>query len=252
MLNLISDGYERKARFYPAILLISPVILGAIALLSPQMSGAQSALAALIGFGGSFLLAQLARDAGKKGEQVLYEKWGGQPSIAIFRHSDPRINAITKARYHKKLAALVKEAKAPSTDQEKAEPLAADIVYAAWSEYLRVNTRDTKKFSLLLKENISYGYRRNIWGLRLFGATLSFLSAAVCGSRLFFIFRNTGSFDSSLVYASIFAAMLFFFWMFRFTADWVRVPADAYAARLAESAEVLSVKTASEKASPKP
>src|SRR5271165_6378507 len=153
LINLIADGYDRKARLYPALLLVAPVVVVGVAMLSAKLSVLESLGAALVGFGGAFLLTQLAGDAGKKREKELFAKWGGMPSVSIFRHRDTRLNAIIKARYHKILSRLVKEARAPSVQQEQAEPDNADVIYAAWSDYLRVNTRDTKKFALLFREN---------------------------------------------------------------------------------------------------
>lgn len=214
---------------------------------SAKLTGLQSLGASLVGFGGAFLLTQLARDAGKQGEKALFEMWGGLPSVAIFRHRDTRFDAITKARYHKKLAGLVKEAKAPTVEQEKADPAAADSVYSAWSNYLRVSTRDTKKFGLLFHENVSYGYRRNVWGLRSIGIAASLISGIACGIRLYVIHQSTGKLDETLVGGAAFAAVLFLLWVFRFTSSWVRIPADAYAERLAESAEILGAKTTAAK-----
>lgn len=245
--TIINDGYERKARLYPALLLIAPVIGTGVAMLTAKFSGLQSLAAGVVGFGGAFLLTQLARDAGKKHESSLFAKWGGLPSITIFRHLDPRIDAITKTRYHKKLAGLVKEAKAPTPEQEQADAAAADAVYAAWSNYLRVNTRDTKKFALLFQENVAYGYRRNVWGLRSLGIVVSFLSVVACGVRLYLVHSSTGKIDEALGGAAAFAAIMLLLWLFRFNGDWVRVPADAYAERLAECAETLGTKTTAPK-----
>lgn len=214
---------------------------------SGKLTGLQSLGATLAGFGGAFLLTQLARDAGKKGEKTLFGKWGGLPSVAIFRHRDTRLDSITKTRYHKKLAELVKEAKAPTAEQEQADPAAADSVYSAWSNYLRVNTRDTKKFALLFHENVSYGYRRNVWGLRGIGITASLVSCVVCGVQVYHIHKSIGKLDETLMGAGVFAAILLLLWVFRFTGDWVRVPADAYAERLAECTEALGDKTAAGK-----
>jgi hypothetical protein len=161
--KLVTDGYDRKARLYPALLLIAPIIATGVAMLSARLSPLQSLGATAVGCGGAFLLTQLARDAGRNGEKMLFKKWGGLPSVAILRHRDAWLDSITKARYHKKLAALVKEAEAPTVEEENADPAEADKVYSAWSNYLRVNTRDTKKLSLLFQENINYGYRRNVW-----------------------------------------------------------------------------------------
>jgi hypothetical protein len=241
-IDLVTDAYERKARLYPALLLIAPPVAAGVALLSPKLTGLQSLGAAIVGCGGAFLLTQLARDAGKNREEALFEKWGGLPSIAIFRHRDTRLDAITKARYHKKLAGLVKETKAPTSEQEQADAADADAIYSAWSHYLRVNTRDTKKFGLLFQENVSYGYRRNVWGLRPLGIVASFASVVACGVRLYLIRHATGRLDEALVAAGAFAAILLLLWLFRFTSHWVRIPADAYAARLAECAEALGGK----------
>ncbi len=242
--HMITDGYERKARLYPALLLIAPGVGTGVALLAPKLSGLQSLAAGVVGCGGAFLLTQLARDAGKKHEASLFSKWGGLPSIIIFRHSDTRIDPITKARYHKKLAGLVKEIKAPTPEQEQADPVAADSVYAAWSSYLRVNTRDTKKFALLFQENVAYGYRRNVWGLRMLGIFVSFFSLVVCCVRLYLIHALSGRVDEALGGAAAFAAIMLLLWLFRFNGDWVRVPANAYAERLAEGTETLGVKVA--------
>ena len=214
---------------------------------SAELTGLQSLGVSLAGFGGAFLLAQLARDAGKQGEKALFEMWGGIPSVTIFRHRDTRLDAITKARYHKKLAGLVKEAKAPTVEQEKADPASADLVYSAWSNYLRVSTRDTKKFGLLFHENVSYGSRRNVWGLRSFGIAVSLFSGIACGIRLYFTYQSSGILDETLVGGATLAAVLLLLWVFRFTSRWVRMSADAYAERLAESAEILGVKTTAAK-----
>lgn len=246
-INIITDGYERKARLYPALLLIAPVVGTAVAMLTAKLTGLQSLAAGAVGCGGAFLLTQLARDSGKKHEAALFAKWGGLPSIAIFRHRDTRLDAITKARYHKKLAGLVKEAKTPTPEQEQADPAAADAVYAAWSNYLRVNTRDTKKFALLFQENVAYGYRRNVWGLRALGVIASVLSFAACGVRLYMLYSSTAKIDEALGGAAAFAAIMLLLWIFRFNGDWVRVPADAYAERLAESVEALAPKTTTKK-----
>jgi len=246
-INIITDGYERKARLYPALLLIAPVIATGVAMLTAKFSGLQSLAAGVVGCGGAFLLTQLARDAGKKHEASLFAMWGGLPSIAIFRHSDTRLDSITKGRYHKKLAGLVKEAKAPTPEQEQLDPTAADAVYAAWSSYLRVNTRDTKKFTLLFQENVAYGYRRNVWGLRAHGIIASLLSLFACGVRLYLVHSSTGNVDEALGGAAAFAAIMLLLWLFRFNGDWVRVPADAYAERLAETVETLASKATTKK-----
>ncbi len=246
-LNLITDGYDRKARLYPSLLLVAPILVTVIAITSAKLSALQSLGATVAGCGGAFLLSQLARDAGKNGEKKLFEKWAGLPSVAIFRHRDPRLDAITKARYHKRLVTLVKGAKAPTVEGEEADPAGADQVYTAWSTYLRVNTRDTKKYPLLFQELVNYGYRRNVWGLRTIGIVVSALSCAVTAGWFYQVYGATGEVGQETAGAFAFALVFLLLWIFRFSSDWVRIPADAYAERLAETVETIGAKTSAPK-----
>ena len=76
-LKLITDGYDRKARLYPALVCLAPIVVTGMAIVSLKLSALQSLAATLVGCGGAFLLSQLARDAGKKGEPALFERWAG-------------------------------------------------------------------------------------------------------------------------------------------------------------------------------
>jgi hypothetical protein len=192
-------------------------------------------------------LMHLARDQGKKGEPKLFEEWGGMPSVAIFRHRDMRIDPISKARYHKKLEGLVKGVIAPSPADETAAPEAAENVYRAWSTYVRVNTRDTKKYQLLFHENVCYGYRRNLWGLRPIGITVSVICVVGGFCWLGYQYYTGSELSGVVIGADIVAIVFLVLWIFRFTPNWVRIPADAYAERLAEAVDDLPGKTSAKK-----
>jgi hypothetical protein len=248
MLEALTDSYDRKARLYPALLLISPIIALLIAAISVKYSAMQAFAAGAAACGGAFLLTQLARDAGKKREPQLFEAWGGLPSIAVFRHSDRRFDSITKTRYHVAMASLLKGTKPPTEQQEGADPAAADAVYSAWSNYLRTHTRDQKRFALLFKENINYGYRRNVFGLRPAGVLVCIAVGAIAMLRVWTVYQSTRAIDQMMLAAAIFSMLLLLLWIFRFTDDWVRVPADAYAHRLIEAIDTLvSAKQSSKK-----
>jgi hypothetical protein len=239
-LSLVTDAYERKARLYPALLLFMPIALAVGCGLGKNMSRAEAVVGVFITCGGLLLLAQIARDAGKGKERSLFERWGGIPSVSIFRHRDARMDPITKASCHSKMSSLVKEARAPSAAEEIADQIAADRVYTAWSTYIRVRTRDTRKYPLLFQENINYGYRRNIWGLRPMGIVVTSVSLAGAVTWLYLRYRSTGEISLELIIASSLALLLLLLWLFRFTTNWVRVPADAYAERLAEAIDSLA------------
>ena len=240
--SIITNGYERKARLYPALLLIAPIVAVGVALLSSKIAGLQALLFGVAVCGGAFLLTQLARDAGKRKEKDLFELWGGVPSVAIFRHRDVQLDQATKKRYHKKLSSLVEEAEAPSAEEEENDPDVTDDIYSAWSNFLRSNTRDKNTFNLLFQENINYGYRRNVWGMRSIGIITSLLSIFGSAIKIYYTYQSTAQFDSPSIMAGVFSLCILALWVFCFTADWVRIPANAYAERLMESIDVLSNK----------
>jgi hypothetical protein len=76
----------------------------------------------------------------------------------------------------------------PTADQENANPAAADGFYTRGCDWLRENTRDTKKFPLVLSENINYGFHRNLLGLRTPGFFLNALIVALCCAMLYLRF----------------------------------------------------------------
>lgn len=55
---------------------------------------------------------------------------------------------------------------APTEQEEKDDFKAADVFYARCGAWLRENTRSAKKFPVLFAENVTYGYRRNLLGLK--------------------------------------------------------------------------------------
>lgn len=238
---ILSDSYERKARLYPALLLLLPIALATGSVVAASVSLLKSLVPVAITCGGAFLLTELARDAGKRREPELFAEWGGVPSVAIFRHRDSRIDAITKTRYHRTLASLVKTT-TPSPADESRDSAQADEVYTAWSSYLRTHTRDTKKYPLIFRENVSYGYRRNVLGLRPIGITICSVSLGVIVLWSAFQMGHGASMKFECLGAGGIVLVFLALWLFRFTEHWVRIPADAYAARLAEAADTVAPK----------
>ena len=55
---------------------------------------------------GAFVLAQLARDAGKAIEGPLWASWGGPPTVRMLRHRDTTIAPGTKSLLHRHLVEL--------------------------------------------------------------------------------------------------------------------------------------------------
>lgn len=228
----ITDKYSRVARVYPALLLVAPVFM-VVSFVYPEMySSAMGIVAVLAGLGGVNVLAAISRDAGKRRESEMFEEWGGVPSIAILRHRDSRLGSVIKHVYHEKLSTLT-GVMAPSDSDERANPELADECYEAWSNYLRTNSRDTSKYSLLFTENINYGFRRNVYGLKPW-----FITSSILGLLILLVSKydviTTDPISQSFV---VFCTAYLIFFAFFVNASWVKIVADEYAKRLVESVD---------------
>ncbi|WP_262048160.1 hypothetical protein [Bradyrhizobium sp. Bra78] len=173
------DAYTMKARLVPAIIAGAPAFAFAAIFVSWGKIGLTHAIAgtALTVLFAAF--ADVARRRGKAIEPKLIERMGGLPTTTTLRHRDETYDADAKAGFHAFIAAKLAKP-APTKEEEIADPTAADNYYARGVSWLRENTRDAKKFEILLNENISYGFRRNLLGLKLPGFILNAVIIATC------------------------------------------------------------------------
>ena len=156
-------------------------------LVPSALDDARSVASVASSFGLALLLAQVARDRGKRLEPALYDTWGGKPSVALLRHRDTRIDEHTKSRYREFLKGQLPQLKLATIEEEGANPEAADNAYQSVTAWLLTQTRDTKRFSILFRENISFGFRRNLWGLKPVGIAVTLMAS--CASTAAIAYR---------------------------------------------------------------
>lgn len=173
--SLILDPYERAARLAPALIAILPLLLLAVITSILSQSVITQAMTVFSACGVIFMLSNIARMLGKAREVDLYEIWGGLPTTQLLRHRENQIDRITKQRYHAFLERKIK-ASFPSPQEEQLNPERADEFYQAGVKWLLSKTRDKKRFPLLAKENISYGFHRNGYGMRAIGLVCAAIS----------------------------------------------------------------------------
>lgn len=226
----ITDPHERRARLYPALLCLFPLILG-ISVTFPALFTRLSGLVALaVSLGLLQLLVQLARDRGKRLESKLFEEWGGMPSVVIFRFSDKSIPSPAKRRYHEIVSSQSGIA-APTEEFEASSPKESDAIYLSWSDYLRGTTRDASKYPLVFKENIHYGFRRNLFGVRWFCVLSGIISIIIIGVPIY----DSGAFSEIQAGVALVVILYVLIFVFVVNKDWVRLTAFAYAKQLVES-----------------
>ncbi|MFT4194727.1 hypothetical protein [Ottowia sp.] len=188
------DAYSLRARLFPAIIAAAPALAAMTLLISWKTFGLSNLIASLGVLVLLWAIADFSRARGRAIEGKLYAEHGGMPSITIFRRNDPTIDAGSKDRYRAFLADKIGAA-TPSAADESTDQAAADAFYGQCGNWLRQNTRDTKKFSILFGENITYGFRRNLLGVKALALWLNFVVVAVC---LFILWRGSWDLDSSL------------------------------------------------------
>lgn len=244
---LVLDPYERQARLSPAFLCLAPAMVMTVSLYSSQLWSLWSLASLTVTVGVMYLLADVARSLGKAKEEKLRARWGGLPSTQVLRHSNDVFDAVTKSRYHAFLAKKIK-VDFPSEADERANPAAADAIYAAGCTWLREATRDKKKFALLFGANVNYGYRRNGYGLR-------WLGLGICGTVIAWTFLRHGlvAFEQRVASAPdlesvlsagevatvLTAVCMTLLWFLYFSQGRVRQAAFFYAERLIVACEVL-------------
>ena len=124
--------------------------------------------------GGLFLMTNICREMGKRLEDKLYRDWGGKPTTQLLRHRDGIIDSVTKRRYHAFLAAKINST-FPDAEQEKRRsgqsrrsiPVRSALASGSHP------ARDGKKFDLLFRDNVTYGFRRNALGARPLGIVIA-------------------------------------------------------------------------------
>lgn len=247
MVSAFGDRYDRNARLKPALLMLLPALVAIVALYHDALGTLGTIVTLAGGCGLPFLLADFARSLGVAREPELWVSWGGPPSTQLLRHADSTVDAVSKARYHSFLAEKI-STKFPTPASEKQNPEKADAVYASATKWLRGATRDEKKFRLLLNDNITYGFRRNAYGLRGFGIAVSALTFVwVCLRHGFvpFVARVREAKEIETLFSAgewtslLFALIMLVTWIAFFSKASVRAAAFSYADKLILACETL-------------
>lgn len=234
----VTDPYERQARLYPALLAGLPLIVAATVLYgSNSVITAASTVAASCG--GLYLLANIARERGRRLEPILYEAWGGKPTTQLLRHRDRNIESPTKRRYHGFLSRTV-SLQFPSETEEESNPVTADEIYQSAVRWLLNHTRDKTKYKMIFDENIAYGFRRNAYGLKticigicLATSSWILISEGIIGvEKSGDILVHLARFSTAANISLVVSATMLLIWVSYFTEKTVRNAAFTYAETL--------------------
>ena len=206
------DGYHRVARVSPAVLTFLPVTWTSYLMLGGQQIsaiGGGIGLAATVAL--SYFAASFARSRGRAIEPQLISQLGARPTTILLRNRDPQIDATTKQRYHLALAESTR-CLLPTADEEASNPEKADELYASAVTALS-EARRGDDHKLILEELKSYGFRRNLLGLKPIALFVSLGLAIGIGGWWYFLgfadwHRPLLSIAFDIVYAIGFASVV--------------------------------------------
>ena len=183
--SIVPDRYELNARQKPTFLALLPIILVAIVWIPDARSLLGGAVSLAVTCGVTYFMSQLTRERGV----ALEDKWGD----AIGRAHSARLlswkdASITKAR-KQRLAKLASQfgPGLPSAAEEENDPRGAAVRRLDVVNWLLEATRGDAGPSLLLDENIAYGFWRNLRGLKPLALAAILVALAV---DLWLIYRS--------------------------------------------------------------
>lgn len=229
------NTYNLKARVYPLIITLIPIVFIGI-IYSVQFKSIYELLISLgVTTSLFFLFSQIGRDNGKKIESGMWKKWKGTPSTQILRFSNDTIDYHTKKHYHNYLKEKTKIGQELTEQFENEHFIEADSIYTSWSKFLISKSRDTKKYNLLFQENINYGFRRNLLGLKPIAITIIFLLLIGSIGYSYIIADFNIIYSKELLITSIVLFFSLLFWLIIVNEKWVKYVAFEYAKRLMET-----------------
>jgi hypothetical protein len=174
----IADSYERKARFFPALIVILPIIVFTMSLKLPD-EGWFTKLLVTGGAGGALVvaLAHMASAAGNRFSDAFWKQRDGLPTVRWLRAADTAHSSQQKQQWNaaiKKLTGLDIPAAVTAQPQEE------DTIISDAIRQLRNQIRGKPTAKMVDKHNEEYGFARNLAGLRWAMLASSLFGVAGC------------------------------------------------------------------------
>lgn len=178
------DAYDRQARLAPGLLALLPISVMLVAVGfndTPVVSALGGVLTAA---GGPLVLVNIVRSRGRAIEDALFRSWDGAPTTQLLSLRRPGENDVEREAWRQALAAGARVA-LPSAELETADPQRADRTYGAMTAWALEATRGN---ALVQEENKSYGFNRNMLGMRPTGIAVT--AACLLGLLVIVVAEN--------------------------------------------------------------
>ncbi len=100
-------------------------------------------------------------------------------------------------------------------------------------------TRDREKFRLVFRENVNYGFRRNLWGMKSAGIATAIVGLVAGMAKAIQLGLAGEDVQMTAVAAALVGLTLLTLWLFRIRPSWVKIAADGFARQLIGACETL-------------
>lgn len=162
----LSDHYERKARFLPAVLSLLPLLPVSAAFGAPLMEWVK-VVAAGVGLGAilAVALSHIASAAGNRLQEVLWPDWPHDAPTNRWLHPDDKsVSTQQKQRWYGTIRSMLGLDLQAAVDAGDAGELKAAINDAV--QALRNRLWQAAAAERVRLHNVDYGFARNLTGLR--------------------------------------------------------------------------------------
>ena len=173
------DAYALKARVVPALVAGLPTL----AFLAVVVSWDNLGLPHVIAVGTALVLLFAFADVARRAGKYVQDKLGTGATPGQWRRDNFDLPGPAKNRDRAFVAQKLK-LPAPSEEEERTAPARARDFYLSAGDWLREHTRDSRTFRVLFDENVTYGFRRNLLGLKFIALACDIAVASTCAAVL--------------------------------------------------------------------
>lgn len=222
------DDFDFHARYLPGLQAILPIPITAITVGLNKVPIVATLLSLAVTVGLPRLLVQVVRERGTAAQNELWAKWGGSPTTQMMRLRGGTTAPADKERWHRVLGPAAKVQLPTDVKAESANSADADARYEQVVAYAREQTRDDE---LLLVENRSYNFDRNLYGMRRPARWLASIGVAITAMVVTFRARHNEDLLAPVIGLGANVVVLTM-WIWLVTESRVRTMGDKYASRL--------------------
>ncbi len=198
------DRYDRNARLNPALIVLLPAILFVFVWFPAVWTKFGAIAAFVVACGILYALTRYVRRLGHGVERKLGARIGRTHTAALLSLVDDRLSASMKTKcrsYIESHSGIT----LPSIEREESDPKSAADERLVAVKWLLEHTRPTAAATLLLDENISYGFARNLLGLKPYGLVISGIACLASA----WLVSGTPSGSTTFLLGSILCAVSF-------------------------------------------